>query len=127
MRCFILVAALLASCASPPPPASSQPAASPAPAAVSADRIDGPGAHKLVQGGATLVDVRSPDEYAARHIDGAVNVPIDQVTTHDFGGKDKPVVLYCTAGHRSQKAGDALRSQGYTQVYVLGAMSSWGP
>jgi phage shock protein E len=127
MRSLIPLAALLASCASAPPPAASLPAPSSPSAAASADRIDGAAAHKLVQGGATLVDVRTPDEYAAKHIDGAVNVPIDHVTTHDFGGKDKPVVLYCTAGHRSQEAGDALRGQGYTQVYVLGAMSAWGP
>ncbi len=75
--------------------------------------------------GATLVDVRNADEYAQKHIDGAVNVPVDQLSTHDFGGKDKPVVLYCAHGHRSAQAAQTLRSEGYTQVYLLGAMSSW--
>jgi len=124
MRFFpsLALAALLASCASPTPPA-----ASPPPAATAADRVDGATARALVRDGATLVDVRNPDEFAVKHIDGAVNVPADQVTSHDFGGKDKPVVLYCTHGHRSQQAGEALRSQGYTRVYVLGPMSAWGP
>lgn len=79
-----------------------------------------------MQDGATLVDVRTPDEYAAKHIDGAVNVPVDDVATHDFGGKDKPIVLYCMHGQRSSRAAEALRSSGYTHVYLLGAMSAWG-
>jgi len=79
-----------------------------------------------VKNGAQLVDVRSPDEFAEKHIDGAINVPIDAVTSHDFGGKDKPLVLYCRAGHRSQQAADALRAGGYTRVYLLGPMSAWG-
>jgi rhodanese-related sulfurtransferase len=128
MRFLIPLVALLAtSCASSPPPAASAPSSSSSSVTSPAERVDGSTARKLVQGGATLVDVRTPDEYAAKHIEGAVNVPVDQMSTHDFGGKDKPLVLYCTAGHRSQAAGDALRSQGYTQVHVLGAMSAWGP
>src|SRR5208283_2768374 len=94
---FVLMSSL-AACASSPTP-SPTPAPAPAPAtAAASDQVDGPAAHKLVQDGATLVDVRTPDEYATKHIDGAVNVPADQVATHDFGGKDKPVVLYCAHG-----------------------------
>jgi phage shock protein E len=107
------------------PPAA--PVAQPAPTQASSDRVDGARAHKLVQDGAVLVDARSSDEYATKHIDGAVNVPIDDIATHGFGAKDKPVVLYCAHGHRSEQAGQALRGRGYTRVYVLGAMSAWGP
>jgi rhodanese-related sulfurtransferase len=118
----LAVAMMAASCTPSSPPA----AASPAPSAtVSADHVDGAKAHALVHDGAVLVDVRSPEEFASKHIEGAVNVPVDEVTSHDFGGKDKPVVLYCARGHRSEKAGEALRGQGYTHVYVLGAMSAW--
>jgi phage shock protein E len=125
MRPNLLAAAmLLTSCGSPAAPAA---APLPASAPPATDRIDGATAHALVQGGATLVDVRSPDEFAAQHIEGAVNVPAAEVASHDFGGKDKAVVLYCTHGRRSQQAGEALRSQGYTRVYVLGPMSAWGP
>jgi adenylyltransferase/sulfurtransferase len=53
-------------------------------------------------------------------------VPIDGVATHDFGGKDKPVVLYCAHGRRSAQAAETLRSAGYTHVYLLGPMSAWG-
>jgi phage shock protein E len=110
------------------------PAASPAPttpasastSTASVERVDGAKAHDLVKGGAQLVDVRSADEYADKHIDGAINVPADAIASHDFGGKDKALVLYCTMGHRSEKAAEALRASGYTHVYLLGPMSAWG-
>jgi rhodanese-related sulfurtransferase len=126
---LVLSIALTACASSPAAPAQSAP--TPAPAATVAaaptpGQVDGPTAHKLVQDGATLVDVRTADEYATKHLDGAVNVPVDQVTTHDFGGKDKPLVLYCAKGHRSAQAAEVLRSSGYTHVYLLGAMSAWG-
>ena len=123
----VLLSTLLG-CASSSPPAASAPAAPSAspPAAVDPGQVDGAAAHKLVQDGAQLVDVRSADEYATRHIDGAVNVPIDGIATHDFGGKDRPVVLYCMHGRRSAQAAETLRSSGYTHVYLLGPMSAWG-
>ena len=121
--CLALVFALSA-CGAPaasPPAAAAPTAAAPAPGP-----IDGPTAHALVKDGAALVDVRGPEEYAAGHIEGAVNVPIAEAATHDFGPKDKPVVLYCMHGRRSTEAGQVLRDRGYTRVYVLGPMSAWG-
>jgi len=119
----IVLATLLPSCSSPTvAPASSPPSA----ASASSGFIDGATAHALVRNGATLVDVRNTDEYSSGHIEGAINVPASEVASHDFGGKDKPLVLYCAHGHRSQQAGDALRGQGYTHVQVLGPMSAWG-
>ena len=94
-------------------------------AAAAYDRVDGATAHELVKGGAQLVDVRSPEEFQSKHIEGAVNVPIESVATHDFGGKNQSIVLYCQAGHRSQKAAEELQSNGYTNVHLLGAMSAW--
>ena len=107
----------MATAAAPPAPS--------APAAPSFDRVDGAKAHELVKAGAVLVDVRSPEEFASKHLDGAINVPSADVASHDFGGKDKAVVLYCQAGHRSEKAAQALAGQGYTHVHLLGAMSAW--
>jgi len=118
----VLLTCMLGACGSAPPPAPVPPPA----AAATPDSVDGPAAHKRVQDGATLVDVRSPDEYAQKHIDGAVNVPADDVATHDFGGKDKPLVLYCMHGRRSAQAAEKLRSAGYSHVYLLGPMSAWG-
>jgi rhodanese-related sulfurtransferase len=118
----LVLVSLLAACASPPAAAPTSPPL----AATASDRVDGPMAHKLVGDGAALVDVRTPEEYAAKHLDGAINVPVDDVATHDFGSKDKSLVLYCMHGQRSSHAADVLRSNGYTHVYLLGAMSAWG-
>jgi phage shock protein E len=124
----LALASSLLACASSPPPAAPTPSPASTSAATAADpgQVDGAAAHKLVQDGAILVDVRSPDEYATKHIDGAINVPVEGVATHDFGGKDKPVVLYCMHGRRSAQAAETLRGAGYTHVYLLGPMSAWG-
>ncbi len=110
--------------AAPPPPAPA--AAAPAqPASDASGRVDGGKAHELVKAGALLVDVRTTDEYVDKHIDQAINVPVDDVAAHDFGAKDTPLVLYCQKGGRSERAAQVLRAKGYTRVYVLGPMSAW--
>lgn len=124
-----IASVVLAACAStpPPPPADAPaPAASAAPAAAPG-QVDGATAHKLVADGAVLVDVRSPDEFATKHLDGAVNIPVEDLASKDVGAKDKPMVLYCTHGRRSAQAAETLRGRGYTRVYLLGPMSAWGP
>ena len=95
------------------------------PSAAGVERVDGPAAKKLVQGGARLVDVRTPAEYAAGHIEGAVNVPVDTVEGSDLGAKDQPIVVYCASGKRSSRAAAALRTKGYAKLYDLGPMSAW--
>lgn len=126
MRIIALILSVVACGGSAPPASSSTTTASSSATAAPAPDVDGPAAHELVKNGAQLVDVRSADEFAEKHIEGAINVPADAVTSHDFGSKNKPLVLYCRAGHRSQKAADALRASGYTHVHVLGPMSAWG-
>lgn len=129
-RAAALALVLLSSCSRgaasevSPPAASTTPAAAAAPAP-SASKVDGPRARELVAAGAKLVDVRSPEEYAEKHVDGAVNVPVDTVASSDLGPKDAPIVLYCHSGRRSAKAASTLAAKGYTRVYDLGAMSSW--
>ncbi len=105
-----------------PPPASLPPVVV---ASAPSGRIDGATAHRLVADGATLVDVRSPEEFEAKHIEGAINVPLDDIGSHDFGRKDATLVLYCAHGPRSKRGAEILREGGHTQVYVLGPMSSW--
>lgn len=112
-----------------PPPA--EPAA-PAPAATATGaatatataEIDGATAKKLVKDGARLVDVRTPEEFAAKHIEGAENVPVDTVEARDMGAKDKPLVVYCGSGKRAARAAEILRKKGYT-VQSLGGMANW--
>jgi phage shock protein E len=89
-------------------------------------------AHRLVSEGAVLIDVRSPAEYSAGHIDGAVNLPVDdleestgEVARLTGGDKTKPIVVYCHAGGRAARAKQLLLAGGYTQVTNLGGMRDW--
>lgn len=84
-------------------------------------------ARRLVDAGARLVDVRSPQEFAIGHIPGAVNIPVQDLERRmgELPGKNRPIVLYCRSGARSSNAARLLESAGYTRVHDLGAMSRW--
>jgi phage shock protein E len=74
-----------------------------------------------------VLDVRTPEEYAAGHVPGAVNVPHDQLASRLAEvPKDKDVVVYCRTGRRSALAADVLAANGYKRVSQLeGDMQAW--
>lgn len=84
-------------------------------------------AHRLVEAGAQLVDVRSPAEFASGHISGAVNVPVQELDQrlNELQPTDRPIVVYCRSGNRSRAAAQILQSGGFSKVHDLGAMSRW--
>jgi len=78
--------------------------------------------------GVTLVDVRTPDEYAESHIDGAVSVPNETIGAgqpDELPDKASPVIVYCRTGVRSKQAADKLVAMGYTAVYDMGGINDW--
>lgn len=89
--------------------------------------VSGSDARALVEAGARLVDVRTPQEFAAGHLPGAVNIPVEEIQgrTKELAGKDQPIVLYCRSGARSGNAARILKTAGYSKVHDLGAMSRW--
>ncbi len=74
------------------------------------------------QPGVTVVDVRTPAEYAAGHVDGAVNMSVEgpefsaQIATLDKTGS---VAVYCHSGRRSAMAADLLAGSGFTTIINL--------
>lgn len=75
-----------------------------------------------------LLDVRSPDEYAEGHIEGAVNVPIETVADNlaMLPALDANIVVYCGSGHRSAIIMEVLNLLGYTNVRsLLGGTKAW--
>ena len=84
-------------------------------------------ARELVRAGARLVDVRTPGEFAAGHLPGAVNIPLHELDGRlaELHPKSGPVVLYCRSGRRSGSAARVLKSAGFAAVHDLGAMSRW--
>lgn len=84
-------------------------------------------ARKLVESGARLVDVRTREEFAAGHLTGAVNIPVQELAERlgELEPRDRPIVLYCRSGNRSGHAARLLKNAGYARVHDLGAMSRW--
>jgi len=76
-----------------------------------------------------LLDVRKPEEFAAGHVPGAINIPHDQLANRLAelpASRDKPVVVYCRSGRRAALAEDVLRQGGYTKVqHLKGDMLGW--
>lgn len=69
-----------------------------------------------------VVDVREPHEYDADHLEGAVNIPLDQLPQRlnsVLPDADTPVITYCNGGNRGALGADTLRDLGYTDVVNL--------
>ena len=78
-----------------------------------------------IEGGATVVDVRTDDEWAAGHVEGAVhaNVFDDQFESRMAAlPRDEPVYLYCASGVRSGRAAAVLEGMGFERVVNAGAL-----
>jgi len=86
---------------------------------------------KLVGAGtAKLIDVRTPEEFSAGYIEGAVNSDFQK--TAEFGeyldslDKSKPYLVYCRTGRRSGEALKLMRDKGFTNVADLGGgIAAW--
>lgn len=91
------------------------------------NRSAGAEAHRRVEAGAILVDVRTPEEFAAGHLPGAVNIPVDELPRRfaELGSPEKPLVIYCRSGARSSRAEGLLKERGFQDVFNLGPMSAW--
>lgn len=73
-----------------------------------------------------LIDVRTPEEFASGHIQGAVNIPVDDLTGRlNEVPNNQPVVVYCRSGNRSARASQMLAQSGYTSIYDLGGITAW--
>lgn len=76
-----------------------------------------------------LLDVRTPQEYAEGHIDGALNI---DVRSDDFQkmaekdlSKDSTILVYCRSGRRSMDAAEILTRLGYKVVNLKGGIIEW--
>ena len=79
-----------------------------------------------LQSGATLIDVREADEYAAGHVPGAVLVPLASVPAAlDQFSSDSTNYVICKSGARSYRACEFLVAQGLDAVNVEGGTMAW--
>jgi rhodanese-related sulfurtransferase len=81
------------------------------------------GAAELMSAGATLLDVREPDEWVAGHAPDAIHIPLG-----DLDGAalpDGPLLTICRSGGRSMKAAATLLAKGREVTNVDGGMNAW--
>lgn len=75
-----------------------------------------------------ILDVRTTEEFAEKHIPGAVNVPNESIGTEEIKelqNKDQLILVYCRSGNRSKQASEKLVALGYTNVYEFGGINDW--
>lgn len=80
-------------------------------------------AKTLISNGAKLVDVRSQNEYAKSSIEGAVNLPLEELEQHISEFKQGTCLLFCNSGTRSHIAIEKLKSLGISEHYNLGDLN----
>jgi rhodanese-related sulfurtransferase len=84
---------------------------------------------RLINNGATVVDIRPPERYAAGHIIGAVNIPAGEIgarANEVAKRKDRPVLVCCDTGTDAGRAAAILRKANYPNVVRLqGGVTAW--
>ncbi|HAB65892.1 MAG TPA: rhodanese-like domain-containing protein [Firmicutes bacterium] len=74
---------------------------------------------------AMLIDVRTKEEYAEGHLEGAVNIEyrelIDKLKDVD---KNTNIIVYCKTGNRSDLSYNELKNSGFVNVYDLGSIKN---
>lgn len=79
----------------------------------------------LRDGTAFVIDLRTPQEYAKRHIPGAVNIPYERLKSVRGLPRDVPLILYCERGSVSMVAARELAAKGYLAKTLIGGIHSW--
>ena len=71
----------------------------------------------------TIIDVRTPEEYAQGHLEGAINIDVSSTgfdTAIDALDHGASYAVYCQSGNRSAKAAQAMTAKGFASVLDLG-------
>ncbi|KRE70191.1 rhodanese-like domain-containing protein [Arthrobacter sp. Soil762] len=83
-------------------------------------------AKELLGSGATLIDVRSAQEWRTGRAPQAKHVPLDRLQTSAAGiQKTRPVIAVCASGVRSAAAARLLAAKGYDAYSLRGGMAAW--
>jgi phage shock protein E len=74
----------------------------------------------MIESGALLVDVRSAEEFAGGHLEGALNIEWDKIDALQAAigdDRQRPVVFYCRSGNRAGKSIVELETRGYSNIF----------
>ena len=78
--------------------------------------------------GYIILDVRTPEEFAAGHIAGAILIPdyeIGEKAESILTDKEQLIIVYCRSGRRSKNAANELATLGYTNIKEFGGINDW--
>jgi phage shock protein E len=80
-----------------------------------------------IDSGSPLIDVRTPEEYAESHAEGAINLPVEKIQTGETPNvaKDRIIYLYCHSGRRAGEAKAILEKAGFTHVISITSLDNW--
>lgn len=92
-------------------------------------KVVSPQEFKQLSNQKTIIDIRTPGEFAQGHIEGAVNINyfdknfINKIAEFN---KNEPLFVYCRSGNRTSSASRKIANMGFTQIYDLeGGMINW--
>ena len=75
-----------------------------------------------------ILDVRRREEYAAKHIPGAINVPNERIRKDEIPAlpdQNQLIFVHCQSGYRSKEASKKLAKLGYTNIVNCGGILDW--
>jgi rhodanese-related sulfurtransferase len=74
-----------------------------------------------------LVDVRNPREWASRHIEGSVNIPLNHLQERIAEiPRERRIAVHCAGGYRSSIAAGILHQHGITRlIEMAGGLAAW--
>ena len=75
-----------------------------------------------------ILDVRTPEEFAEKHIPDAINIPNEIIGTEEIPelpDKEQLILVYCRSGNRSKQASEKLAALGYTNIVEFGGINDW--
>lgn len=84
-------------------------------------------AYSMYQNGAFVLDVRTVEEWNEFHAPGTTLIPLDELAARvDEVPRDRPIVVVCRSGNRSDEGRDILLEAGFTQVTSMdGGLNAW--
>jgi rhodanese-related sulfurtransferase len=83
-------------------------------------------AELLADGTAQMIDIREDHEHEAGHVAGDRHIELPRLTDEAASlDRNRPVVVYCRSGSRSEVAADALQASGYDAYSLEGGFVAW--
>jgi rhodanese-related sulfurtransferase len=92
---------------------------------VAAESIDVATAHEMWRLGDLVIDVRTAEEYSQGHIAGALNVPVEALSSIAAQLPHRQIITACSYGRRGGRAAELLALAGRSAFSVRGGTKAW--